>query len=459
MPLAKKKAQTMPMDMPSTQPFLDAFTGGSAGIGSGFTWLAAARDEGMTRFKELGFPTPKQEEWKYTKLRPLEDTQFRAGRPEDGKVALAKVPHLLQDDQIAARLVFLNGRCQSHLSVINDLPDGVTLECVHDTLAREPEWVEAQFNANLDGTDEAVRSLNIAMMDSGFVFRVEKGVVLEKPVEVVYIGGLTDEPVAYFPRNMIVVEEGAQATLVKHHAGLGAGAYFANTATSVEVGNGANFKHYKLQNESIDATHLSSVGVTVGRDATYESFNLSIGGRLSRNEVSVSMNGEGGFAGVNGAYMMKAREHVDTTTRIDHTVPNTSCREVFKGVLDDEARAVFQGKIVVHKDAQKTDGHQLSNALLLSDGAEMDAKPELEIYADDVKCSHGALMGQLDESSLFYLRSRGVPEAQARNMLIQSFLGEAVDEITHDEVREAILDRIIQALPAVCYRLTDWKAA
>ena len=262
---------------------------------------------------------------------------------------------------------------------------------------------------------------------------------------------------AYFPRNLIVLEKGAEATVVKHHVALGVGAYFANAVTEIDIGPGARLHHYEVQAEALEATHLSTVHARIARDATYDSFNLSIGGRLSRNEVSVRLEGEGAHCGLNGAFLMRGSEHCDNTTVIDHLVPHTTCREVFKGVLDDESRAVFQGRIVVHEDAQHTDGHQLCKTLLLSTGAEIDAKPELEIYADDVKCSHGATTGQMDETALFYLRSRGVPEALARNLLVQSFLGEAFEEIQSEEIRQAFTDQAVHWLPAACYLAEEWR--
>jgi len=215
-------------------------------------------------------------------------------------------------------------------------------------------------------------------------------------------------------------------------------------------------RHYRVQTENMEATHLGSMHVRVGRDATYETFCMSAGGRLSRTEAFVRLEGQGAHCGLNGAYLMKGREHCDNTTVIEHTVPRTTCREVFKGVLDDESKGVFQGKIVVHKDAQKTDGHQLSKALLLSDNAGMDAKPELEIYADDVKCSHGATCGQLDTTALFYLRSRGIPDALARNLLIQSFVAEALEEISDEAVRQSMADLVVHRLPAQCFLAEEW---
>ena len=425
--------------------------------GAGISWLETLRQDGLERFNDLGLPTPKQEAWKYTRLKPFEDTHFQPVTDEDGMAALDDVPSLLPDPGGRPRLVFVNGRIRPSFWIEGDLPDGVHLDCLRDVLAHAPDWVEEYLGQLTGGDDQPLVQLNTAMMDTGFVLRVEPGVVVEQPIEVVFIGGLTSQPVAYFPRNLIVLGEGAQATVVKYHAGLGVGAYFANAVTEVNLAPGARLNHYKVQAESLDATHLGSVRVRVAKDATYDSFTLSIGGRLSRNEVSVRLEGSGAHAGVNGAYLMRGNEHCDNTTVIDHLAPHTSCREIFKGVLDDQSRAVFQGRIVVHKDAQGTDGHQLCKTLLLATGAEIDVKPELEIYADDVKCSHGATTGQIDETALFYLRSRGIPEALARNLLVQSFLGEALEEIADDNIREAFTNKVLHWLPAACFLSEEWR--
>ena len=425
--------------------------------GAGLSWLKTLRQDGIERFNGLGLPTPKQEGWKYTRLRPLEDTRFQPVTDEDGMAALDHVPSLLPDPGGRPRLVFVNGRMRPSFWIDGDLPDGVHLDCLRDVLAHAPDWAEEYIGQLTGGDRQALVQLNTAMMDTGFVLRVDPGVVVEQPIEVVFIGGLTNQPVAYFPRNLIVLGEGAQATVVKYHAGLGVGAYFANAVTEVNLGPGARFNHYKVQAETRDATHLGTVHARVARDATYDSFTLSIGGRLSRNEVLVRLEGPGAHAGVNGAYLMRGNEHCDNTTVIEHLAPHTTCWEIFKGVLDDQSRAVFQGRIVVHKDAQGTDGHQLCKTLLLSTGAEIDAKPELEIYADDVKCSHGATTGQIDETALFYLRSRGILEALARNLLVQSFLGEALEEIASDDIREAFTNKVLHWLPAACFLSEEWR--
>lgn len=422
--------------------------------GAGLGWLEKRRADGAARFQALGLPTPKLESWKYTRLRSLDDVRYTPVVAGDAERTIDKVPGL---STAQARLVFVNGQLRADLSDIGDLPKGVRFTTMAEALAETPDWVAEKLGAVAADSDQAMVALNDWMMDSGFVLHVEKGVMLSAPFEVVYIGGLTDGPVACFPRNLIVIEEGAQATLVKHHGGRGNGAYFANAVTEISVADRAIFKNYMVQAESMQATHVSTHHVTVARDATYESFQLSIGGLMSRSETTLSLAGQGAHADVHGTYMMRGAEHCDMTSLIDMQVPHTTCKQVFKGVLDDESRAVFQGKIYVARDAQKADGRMLNKTLLLSSGAEIDSKPELEIYADDVQCAHGATSGQLDDTAMFYLRSRGIPEALARNMLVQSFLGDALENITDETVRDAFSDRVLHWLPAHCYLSGEWR--
>ena len=362
--------------------------------GDGLDWLKKRRDKGAEKSGALGLPTPKLESWKYTRLRPLDDNTYTPVLDGAGDASVKDLPSV---GDVAGRLVFVNGKLREDLSDVSDLPEGVRFGPLDEILKDDPAWAEAHLGVVAQDADQAMLALNDAMMDSGFVLHVQKGVVLRKPVEVVMVGGMTDQPVAYFPRNLIVIEPNAQATLVKHHVGRGVGAYFANAATEIDVADGAIFKNYKVQAESMQATHVSTTHARVGRDATFESFNLSIGGLLSRSEAWVTLAGEGAHCGFNGAYMMRGNEHCDNTSYIDMAVPNTTCKQVYKGVLDDAARAVFQGKIHVARDAQKADGRMLNKTLLLSNEAEIDTKPELEIYADDVQCAHGASPGQPGE--------------------------------------------------------------
>jgi len=424
--------------------------------GQGLAWLDTRREKSLAEYADLGLPTPKLESWKYTRLPGITSNDFRPVGEGDGEIAIESVPSLFGADAPGHRLVFVNGHYRPELSNIDDLPEGACLDPLSVVLERDPGFVE-QYLSDLVGDDGAALSaLNSAYMDSGVVVHVKRGVVVPEPIEIIRLNGHTDTPIVRHPRNLIVVEDGAQVTLVKNHTGLDVGGYLTNAVTDVHVGDGAILRHYTVQAENLDAVHLVSTNVNVGRDATYEAFSLAVGGRLSRSETNVRLNGRGGHCNLSGAYLMRGREHCDNTTVIEHLAPDATSREVFKGVLNDEARGVFQGRIVVHKDAQRTDGHQLSKALLLSDRAEMDAKPELEIYADDVKCSHGATTGQLDETSLFYLRSRGIPEALARNLLVQSFMGEALDEVSDTTVREAMRDRMVHWLPAHCYLSEEW---
>ncbi len=443
-----------------TQPFIDQYGAARSQLpGANLPWLEALREAGIARFAAIGLPTLKTETWKYTRFPEIKDKGFRPATWEDGQIVIKSVPKFLDDSESAVRLVFVNGLIRPELSRLDKLPDGVSLEPFAQALERDPDFIKANLSKEDATYDQGFVALNAALMESGTVFRIGKGVVVEEPIEIVYLNGGAKEPIIRHPRSLFVLEKGSQATLIKRHAGISAGAYFNNSATDIIVGDGAILRDYTVQADCMEALYLSSIHVRVGRDATYESFNLAIGGRLSRTETRVRLEGRGSHCNLSGAYLMKGREHCDNTTVIEHLVPDTTAREVFKGVLNDEARGVFQGKLVVHKDAQRTDGHQLSRALLLSDRAEMDAKPELEIYADDVKCSHGATTGQIDETALFYLRSRGVPEALARNLMIQSFIAEALEEITDEKVREAMARVVVHWLPAQCYLAEEWKQA
>jgi Fe-S cluster assembly protein SufD len=444
----------------STQPFVDQFGAARARLpGAQLPWLDALRSSGIKKFTSMGIPTIKTETWKYTRLPNISNDVFRRASWEDGQVVVRVVSELLPKAQGQIRLVYVNGVIRPELSQLKDLPNGVSLEPIAQALESDPDFIKNQLNTKDLTYDQGLSALNAAMMESGTVLRVAKGVHVKSPIEIVYMNGGTDAPIIRHPRNVFVLEKGSQATLIKRHAGIATGAYFNNAVTEIVVGDGAILRHYTVQTDCLEAIHLSLVNVRVSQDATYEAFNLDIGGRLSRSETRVRLEGRGAHCNLSGAYMMRGREHCDNTTIIDHLVPDTTAREVFKGVLDDEARGVFQGKLIVHKDAQRTNGHQLSRALLLSDRAEMDAKPELEIYADDVKCSHGATTGQIDETALFYLRSRGIPEALARNLLIQSFIAEALEEISDEIVREAIAGLVVHWLPAQCYLAEEWVEA
>ena len=430
------------MTATSAQPFLDQFASLKADLpGKAQAWLSDLREAGISAFGSHGLPTTRNESWKYTSLRPLEKIAFRtAGR---NPVSIDRLPSLLAAGAAEHRLVFVNGGYRGDLSSLGTLPDGVELASLSRLLEYDAERLAPYLEPNGHGPGQSLVALNTAMMSDGVLLSVPRGVAVQGPIELIFIGAAMDQPLAYHPRNLILMAAESQAVVIEHHVTLGDGpATFANTTTQVQLAEGALLHHYKMQAEGTEAFHLETVQVELDRNAHYDAFGMSLGARLSRNEVSVRLNGEGATCHLNGAYMMRGQQHCDNTTVIEHLVPNTSCKEVFKGVLDDKARAVFQGRIVVHPDAQHSDGHQLSKVMLLSDQAEIDAKPELEIYADDVKCSHGATAGDLDHDALFYLRSRGLPEARARSLLIEAFLTEAVEAIAAEDLCPAFLASI-----------------
>ncbi len=410
--------------------------------GQDLPWLSLLREDAFARFTEAGLPTPRQESWKYTSLRPIEKAGFGADGAPRACISIDRAPSLLPSASDHHRLVFVDGHHRADLSTVGPLPEGAELTTLREMLGRDPAWLEAHLSAQAKDDSQALVALNTAMMMNGFVLRLAKGTVLHDPIEVVHLGGAGEGPLAYHPRNLVVLEPGSQATLIEHYTHMGEQAYYANSGTEVTLAEGAVLHHYKLQADALNAFHTATVHAEVAAGALYDAFGMTTGARLSRNEIAVRLAGEGANCHLNGAYLVRGEQHVDNTTRIDHLVPNTACSEVFKGVIDDRARAVFQGKITVHRDAQHTNGHQLSKVLLLSDKAEIDAKPELEIYADDVACSHGATAGDLDHNALFYLRARGIPEKTARAMLIEAFLAESVHNIAAQGLCPALMSSI-----------------
>lgn len=407
--------------------------------GAGLGWLAHARAAALKGFAEAGLPTQKVEAWKYTNLNPLTRLALVPAPPVVRDMGAAALPWLVPKSQ-AHRLVFVNGRLDAKLSAPGKLPKGAELVSLASAFATEPGLLEGRLGATAKNASvknlSPLASLNTALMADGFVLRLTEGVVLERAVELMFVALPGPEPIAYYPRGLIQLGQGSRATLVEQHVALGTGGYFADLVTEIDLAEGASLEHYKHQAEGPEAIHIATHRVTVGQRARYGSFVLSGGGRLARTEIGVALAAPGAACRLDGAYYGRGRQVIDNTTAIDHLHPDTTSREVYKGVLDDSARGVFQGRIHVHPGADRTDGQQTCRTLLLSDGAEIDAKPELEIYADDVKCSHGAAVGELAQDALFYLRSRGIPEPEARHMLVEAFLGEAIEAIANEDVRD-----------------------
>ena len=409
----------------------------AAGLpGAGAGWIDALRADGARRFAGLGLPTRKAEDWKYTDLSALARSRFAPCCGAAPVAAEPEIPAPLAKN--GPQAVFVNGRFDAERSTLGGAPEGITALPLAEAMAEMPELLESTMGRVAELGRKPLVALNTAWLADGFVLHLARDVILKRPIELVFWGEARagDARSAWHPRHLIVLEPGASATVVERHLGR-AGGHFANSVTEIAAGAGASLRHYRLQDEPGDAVHIATTEVALSAGASYEGFVLSTGAAVARNQIGLTLQGEGAHASVNGAYMGRTSQITDTTTLIDHAAPGCTSSQTYKGVLDDRSRGVFQGRIVVRKDAQKSDGHQSNKALLLSDRAEIDAKPELEIYADDVKCSHGATAGELDDNALFYLRARGIPEAEARGLLIDAFVDGAIAEISHEAVREA----------------------
>jgi Fe-S cluster assembly protein SufD len=410
------------------QGLLDAFAAHRETLPS----IAGERADAFRMFEEAGLPHRRVEEWKYTDLRALmREAKPLAPKPDAAALAAAKGAGKLAGVK-ARRLVIVNGTFVPKLSDVAKLEPGLTIMSLADALGSGPV---PELGRTVATKDVAV-ALNTAFMTDGVVIRVADGAVIERPIQLVfaYSGGAA----AVFTRSLVTVGAGARLTLIETHEGPDGVDYQINNAIEVTVGDKAHVDRIKVGRDGGKALHLASLMARVGAEARFHDFAFTTGSAVTRNQLFVQLDGAGTHCGVRGATLLRGRQHVDTTMVIDHAAEGCESREVFKTVLDDESRGVFQGKIIVRPGAQKTDGKMASHALLLSENAEADHKPELEIFADDVQCGHGATAGALDQDLLFYLKTRGVPPKEAEALLIQSFVGEAIEGIEHEALREAL---------------------
>jgi Fe-S cluster assembly protein SufD len=407
-------------------------------------WVLQARDRAFAQFERLGFPTSRLEQWRFTSVAPIADRTFALAT--DGVATLDRtltVP--MSGDPLLA--VSVNGRFTAQLSSLTGGPAGVTVAGLEDILTSNPSLVEP-YLAKLTLTQtNAFTSLNTAFLRDGIVIIIAPHVVLEKPIEIVFAA--VGEAVASVshPRLLVVAGESSQATILERFVGSGSG--FTNAVAEVWLGANAVIDHYKLQEEPSDSFHIASMLLHSARDATFSSHSLTFGGGLVRNDVVAVLDGEGIDCTLNGLYLGRGRQLIDNHTTIDHAMPHCGSHEIYKGILADQSRGVFNGKIIVRPDAQKTDAKQTNKALLLSDDANINTKPELEIFANDVKCTHGAAVGQLDENAMFYLRSRGLGVAESRAMLIRAFAGDILNRVKIVPVREHLENMLTARLPHV----------
>ena len=434
----ERRHSTMPA--PRTIPFdYPAPGAGAAPLpGAGLPWLDALRAEARSRTAN-GLPGTRMEAWKYTSLAPLAALEFPppvAPEPE------ADLDPGAFDGVDGPSAVFVNGRLSARQSRLNGLPAGLRVTGLAQALADDPASVEGLIGDAAPLNGDPLAAFNAAFAVDGCIVETVPGAAIHEPIRLRFVAAPGAGPLAWHPRVIVRLGAGSRLTLIECHEGPAGAATWSNPLVEVRLGAGAALSHIKLQVEGDGAYHTALTEAVLESGARYESHLLALGARLARHEIHVRLEGEGADCLLLGSTMARGGQHVDNTTVIDHRVPGCTSREVYKGVLDDTARGVFQGKIVVHKDAQKTDGHQLSRTLLLSPKAEIDTKPELEIYADDVKCSHGATAGEPEAGQLFYLRARGLDLRSARSLIVEGFMGELLAEVGHEPTRAALTARV-----------------
>ena len=410
-------------------------------------WLRRLRTAAMARFAERGFPTTRDEAWRKTSVARIARTAFR---PADANVSGAEaLPAFDLPGFSGPRIVFVNGSYSAELSAPGPARSGLEVLSLRDVLARQPARLEPLITRVVGETGHVFADLNTAFIEDGALVFVAPGVVLEEPVHLLYLSlNPGDAPTVSFPRTLIVAGKGSEARVVESYGGPDGQVYLTNAVTEIVVEEGASVDHYKLQREGDRAFHVATLAVRQGRNARFSDHAVAFGADLSRNDIGVLFGGEGGECTLNGLFLADGERHADTHTRVDHAVPRCTSRQLYKGVVDGAARGVFDGLVLVRKDAQKTDASQTNKNLLLSRQALVDSTPRLEILADDVKCKHGSTTGQLDPQALFYLRSRGIAETAARTLLTYAFASDVVRRIRVEPLRKAVEAHLQSRLPA-----------
>ncbi|MGZ4970950.1 MAG: Fe-S cluster assembly protein SufD [Methylobacter sp.] len=414
----------------------------SALPGQNLPWLQELRNDALEKFSEQGFPSPREEEWRYTNVSGIEKKLFS---PQASLTAGDTDAERLKTCQLqnAWVVVLVNGHFSAELSVLTDLPEAVSVMSMADALATQPDTLERYLGLAANQAEHSFIAFNTAWFTDGLFVHVPAKLVLDRPIQLLHI--VTGVDAMATTRNVIVVDEMAEARVIETFVGL-TNAYVTAAVTEVFVEQNANLTLYKMQSESDKAYHFGGSYIKQARDARFTHHNFAFGGLMARSDIHVDLD-HASECELNGLYLGIKRQHIDNHTRINHLKPYAISRELYKGVLDDRARGVFQGRVIVAVDAQKTDSQMNNRNLLLSDDAEADTKPQLEIYADDVKCGHGVTVGQLDEKSIFYLQSRCVDEETARNMLTFAFANEMVDKIKIKGLHDMVLEQVLARFP------------
>jgi len=406
-------------------------------------WLDDLRARGAARFATLGIPTVRDEEWRFTNVSPIGAVDFSPAGQISG-TADRLVGFAYTDAPV--RLVIVNGRFDTTLSRTKGLPQGVRAGSLAAAMTEEADVVQRYFGQLADFTNRSFAALNTAFVQDGAFVHIPDGAIVDVPIHLVFVSGADGSTVMAHPRTLVVSGANSQARIVESYIGARGEVYFTNAVSEIFVGENASVDHYRVQEESTGAFHVASLHAHTSRNSRFSSHAFALGGRIVRNDIFAILDGEGGDCTLKGLYLADRDRLVDNHTTIDHAKPHCGSHEVYKGILGGTSRAVFNGKIIVRQDAQKTDAKQTNRALLLTDGATINTKPQLEIFADDVKCTHGAAIGQLDEDAIFYLRARGLPYADARDMLIHAFAGQILDGVQIEPLREALEAELFEQL-------------
>lgn len=398
-------------------------------------WLRALREAGLRRFQQVGFPTNKWEDWRFTPVSGISQGNFQVAPPGVVTPEVTEAVAQASLSDMAGRLVFINGQWEPRLSKVGSLPTGIRVGNLAVDLESDGAVSRGVLGRQASVEHSPFTALNDALFRDGAVLDIADSVELDAPLQLLFVTSGGGEPAWSTVRNVVRVGRNSRLKLIETHVGAAGEAYLSNSVTEIELGDGAELAHHKLQVDSIAAYHIASAFVSQATGSRYSNHYFAFGGALSRNEIHCYHTGENVESVLHGLYLVSGSQLADCRTRIDHAMPNCTSHEVYKGILDNRARGVFNGKIHVHPDAQKTDAKQSNQALLLSDDAVIDTKPELEIYADDVRCTHGATVGELDPQAMFYLRSRGIPETLARKMLIFAFANDVVQGVSIEPLK------------------------
>lgn len=408
--------------------------------------LASLRRTAFSRFAELGFPTPREEEWKYTNVSPILKNRFEfaIGQPANGLTA-EEIHSFRLSGLAGAQLVFVNGLFSRKLSHTGELPSGVKAGSLSEILAHDPALVRSSLGRFASFDRNGFTALNTAFIQDGAFLHLARNSSYEMPIHLAFITHSPAGPLLSQPRNLIVLEPGSRAAVIESYYFLDTAAYLTNAVTEIVLKEGASLDYYKVQREkSEDGFHIATTEVRQERDSRFSSFSVSLGARLERENLNVLLGAEGSECTLNGLYLVSEGQHIDHHTVIDHSKPHGTSRQLYKGILKGKSHAVFNGKVFVREDARKSDAEQMNKNLLLSEEAGVDTKPQLEIFNDDVKCTHGAAVGQLDENALFYLKSRGIGEENSRDLLTHGFAADVINRARIDAVRME-LDRELWA--------------